>query len=242
MVRPQVRELLSSSPGFRALPADRRRQVANDTVRVASYMTDPNGLLSQEFRKPLLAGVVHAGVGKKRIDLRKVAPDTIRLGPGSMDALVAALDFPSFVADLIQGVFGAIVNASRRQMEAYAGLIANVAKSVDEFADDNITDQSARDELVSEFPDAVCLTGTAAQRLKLHAGAGSPALAALAAAIGLREPVAKPQLASEVARVVAASRRRLARNRQQLLATMVLMGINRIVITSGSIAPGLSRR
>ena len=37
--------------------------------------------------------------------------------------------------------------------------------------------------------------------------------------------------------MVAATRRRLARNRQQTLATIVLMGINRIVVTDGRIVP-----
>ena len=84
-------------------------------------------------------------------------------------ALVAGVDFPGFVAELIDGVFGAIVNASIQQMDAYAKLLADVAKSLD-----------AGD---SELP----------KRL----GA-----------------------------------RRLATNRQQLLATMVMMGINRIAAKS----------
>ena len=37
------------------------------------------------------------------------------------------------------------------------------------------------------------------------------------------------------AQLVPAAKRRLAAGRQQLLSTMVLMGINRIVVTDGSI-------
>ena len=48
-----------------------------------------------------------------------------------MDALLAAVDFPSFVAGLIQSVFGAIVNAAVKRMEAYAALITAVSLSVD---------------------------------------------------------------------------------------------------------------
>ena len=57
-----------------------------------------------------------------------------------MDTLLAAVDFPSFVADLIQGLFGAIVNASVKQMEAYAALITAVSLSVDQFVQANITE------------------------------------------------------------------------------------------------------
>ena len=37
-------------------------------------------------------------------------------------------------------------------MEAYAELIANVAKTVDQFMSDNITDNQARDYLAAEYP------------------------------------------------------------------------------------------
>jgi hypothetical protein len=63
----------------------------------------------------------------------------------------------------------------------------------------------------------------------------------LAAAIGLREPVADPQQGRDVKRIIAGARRRLARNRQQILATMILMGINRMVFMHGAVSPKSSR-
>ena len=95
--------------------------------------------------------------------------------------LVDAVDFPQFVAGLIEGTFDAIVDASVRQMEAYTELLRNVAKSTDEFMRDNVSDRG-QDE---------------------------------------------------------AARRRIATDRQQTLATMVLMGINRIVVTDGKIKAGV---
>ena len=231
-VRQQVRDLLTSSSSYRALPADRRRDIANDTARVAGYLVDPHALLTQEFQKPLLAGLVTSGTAGGS----KTRPDTIQMNPRAMDELVQAVDFPNFVADLIKGVFSAIVNASIRQMEAYAELLAAVSKSVDAFVADNITDDSAREALVSGFPDAFCWSGTGARRLRLHAQPGSPSLSRVAAAIGLREPVIDPRVPGELKRVVAAARRRLARNRQQTLATMILLGINRIVATHDSVS------
>lgn len=232
LVRQQVRDLLTSSSSYRALPADRRRDIARDTARVAAYLVDPHGLLAQEFQGPLLAGLVTSGTGAGV----KTRPDTIQMSPQAMDELVQAVDFPNFVADLINGVFSAIVNASIEQMEAYAELLATVSKTVDEFIADNITDESAREALVSEFPDAFCWTGTRVRRLQLHAQAGSPSLSRVAAAIGLREPVIDPRVPSELKRVVAGARRRLARNRQQTLATMIVLGINRPVATHDSVS------
>lgn len=84
--------------------------------------------------------------------------------------LIGEVDFPSFVAELIKGVFEAIVQSSIEQMKAYAEMVQAVAKSLDDFTKD--AEDKARDHL----------TG-----------------------------------------------------RHQQLATMVLMGINRIVVTDGKI-------
>jgi len=53
----------------------------------------------------------------------------------------------------------------------------------------------------------------------------------LPAALGLHK------LEPDLRQVVAATRRRPARNRQPILATVVLMGINRIVVSDGRISP-----
>lgn len=50
--------------------------------------------------------------------------------------LISQVDFPHFVAGLIEGTFHAVVDSSVRQMEAYAELVASVARSVDQFVDD----------------------------------------------------------------------------------------------------------
>ena len=223
-----VRQLLEASPGYRALATDRRREIARDTVHVAVYLVDPDGLLSQEFRRPLLAAVVRSERG-----LLHAMSDSIVPTPGAFDSLVAAVDFPSFVAGLIHGVFNAIVAVSIEQMQAYADLIKSVSASVDEFARDKIDERSARDALVAAFPDAFCWSGGKLARLQLHAAAGSAALSRLSVAIGLRELVTDPKRAGEVARIVSAARRRIARNRQQQLATMVMMGINRCGFCGG---------
>jgi hypothetical protein len=88
---------------------------------------------------------------------------------------VRAIDFPEFVAGLVQGVFQSIVDASVQQMREYAKLLGEAAR----------------------------------------------ALEALDAA--------------ERGATEASARRELAKQRQQMLATMVLMGINRIVVTDGEI-------
>jgi hypothetical protein len=71
------------------------------------------------------------------------------------NGLLQAVDFPSFVAGLINGTFQAIVDASMKQMEAYAELLKTVADSVDAFAKNSVSGDQARDHLAQAFPDVL---------------------------------------------------------------------------------------
>ena len=72
-------------------------------------------------------------------------------------ALLDEIDFKDFVAGLVHGTFDAIVDASIRQMESYADLVSAVAKSVDQFTEDNVTLNQARDWLVEQHPEDLYL-------------------------------------------------------------------------------------
>lgn len=233
-VRPQVRGLLTRSPGYRALPAARRQQIAEKTVQVACYLADPGGLIAREFREPLLARVTSERPMHQSA-ITRLRPADLRGDANQFDALVSAVSFPAFVAGLIDAVFGAIVNASIEQMRAYERLIASVAKTVDRFSRDSIDDTRARDALAREFDGVLCWTPGPRRRLVICAGAKRTSLATIGATIGLKEPMADLTSSHVELRLVAATRRRIARSRQQLLATALLMGINRIVVTDGSI-------
>jgi hypothetical protein len=210
-VRPQVRDLLERSPAFRSLPAEKRRQIANDAVRVASYLVDPDRLVSQEFASPVLAP----------------------------NELLAAADFPEFVSGLINGVFGAIVNASVRQMEAYAKLVAHAATSVSAFARDRITADLARTELAKQFPYLFCISSGGALYLAGGVRRDHSTFAHLARALGLRRPWPAVGSADGLRVLVTAARRRVARERQKSFALALAMGINRIVVTDGRISARL---
>lgn len=149
------------------------------------------------------------------------------------ESTLNAIAFPTFVADLIKGTFNAMVDASIQQMEAFGELLSNVAKTVDDYMADNITDNSARDWLVAAFPRNYVIvddadSATLDTRDELNETEESR----------MRRTLNLPSDAdlSDVEEVlVPASRRHLARTRQQMLSSMVLMGINRIVVTRGRI-------
>jgi len=165
--------------------------------------TDAKALVRRATRDLLDRDPAFSSLPASRRD--QIARDTIKIAaylaelPKGTDGFgnrVPEVNFPAFVADLMKGVFDAILKASIDQMKAFAKLIAAVARSLDQFRDQNISDKQARDFLTEQFPD-----------LK----ADHPKLKA------------KPPAG------------RLATTRQQLLATMVLMGINRVVVTDGRI-------
>jgi hypothetical protein len=246
VVRSTVRKLLESSPAYRVLPPDKRRDIGHNTVRVASYMADPNGLLSNKPRSR--ADEAKAGQPRvatslaRRRGARKHSPATAYLAvlddPRVLDASAAAaillqtVDFPDFVGDLIKGVFNSVVESSIEQMEAYAELIKQVSDTVDRFEKESISEAQARDWLTQRFAAQLDLDprGRLRWRVDPHAGARD-----LASALLMSSPAANTR------DLVAAARRRMAIDRQQLLATMVMMGINRVVVTDGKIVARLVR-
>jgi hypothetical protein len=157
-------------------------------------------------------------------------------------ATLNAVDFPSFVASLIQGTFQAIVDASIQQMEAYATLLKNAALTVDQFMKDNVTDGTARDYLSDRFGGVFERDTSGNQpRLRVKDGSGGAdgELPSFFKSLGLDTPAALDNDTVE-STVVPATRRMLAEQRQQTLSTMVLMGMNRVVVSDGEISAKLT--
>ena len=155
-------------------------------------------------------------------------------------ATLSAIDFPSFVGSLIQGTFQAIVDASIQQMEAYATLLKNVAGSVDRFMQDNITDGMARDYLADQYGSLLSRDTSSGQpRLRVNARAKKTSeLPSFFKDLGFDTPSDIDDDSIEQM-VVPKTRQYLAESRQRTLATMVLMGLNRVVVDDGEISAKL---
>ncbi|MCA9686655.1 MAG: hypothetical protein KC457_31105, partial [Myxococcales bacterium] len=225
-----------SSEAFHALPSQDRDQLANRLVNVVAYLSDPKIGRASELAtglaqdKPVTGMRADKGVVQNEFTGKAAAEGTQRY-----KELVDAVDFPDFVSGLIDGVFNSIVDASIRQMEAYSTLLANVAKSVDSFAKDNFTPNQGRDYLTGRFPNLLQTSFDSGQpKLAWTEAAEDGGIAELQQQLGLTD---KPDLDEEGGEAELARRGQLemAKLRQKQLATMVLMGINRIVVTNGSI-------
>jgi len=259
-VRPPVRRLLERSPGFRAMPPEQQRELARSMVRVASYMANPDGLAKEELtpgrsvlsrarQAPLAraqADAVDAAKGKASDKIGTFAgadfqAGAVKQGVEQFKNLVGSVDFPSFVGGLIQNVFQAIVTASIQQMNAYGQLLKSVAQTVDQFAQDNISLNNARDWLADKYPDQIGIDEEVAQgedgqpRLMVTSEDADAALQQINTEMGLAQPITDLSDPEQEGRLVMAARLQMARSRQQLLASMVVLGINRIVVTDGAI-------
>ena len=250
-VRPAVRDLLLSVPSFQQLSPEEQQRIASGMVKIASYMANPAGV----FTPPLSSAQADAvEATKQRLSQapgqvgRDFKAGAVQQGVEQFGALVQKVDFPKFVGGLIKNVFQAIVESSIEQMRAYGELVANVAKTVDEFAQDNISANNSRDWLAGKYPDTLGVNmgsdsefadgdTQAPPAPKLEAKGDNPeqALQTISKDLNMDKPVTDLSDEAEEARLVQAARLQMAKGRQQLLASMVMLGINRIVVTDGLI-------
>ena len=130
-------------------------------------------------------------------------------------------------------------------MRAYQDMIAAVAQSLHQFMDDNVSPNQGRDNMVDQFPDLFEIgtdewSDSGEPRLNLREGVDEQeALKRVNNRLEFENGALKSlDLSDENVEkaLVENSRIQLARQRQQLMASLVLMGINRIVVTDGRIS------
>jgi hypothetical protein len=147
------------------------------------------------------------------------------------------VNFPGFVASLLTGTFQAIVDASAQQVREYAKLVASITQSLEEFSDQNVTPNQARDHLAQQYPNDLMVQfpapGTAGQPRLLP----RPDREGESPAWLEKFKLGGEELTQELTEgpLLEAGRHRVGEDRLQTLATMVLMGINRVVVNEGDV-------
>jgi hypothetical protein len=248
-VRAKVQDLLSSSPAFHQLPPDKQQEVARNTALIADALVGKDAADMTSVMSETMAG----GNDQWESDLAAVnaigqeefSADALREGARAAGDFMKQVNFVDFVSGLIDGVFNSIITSNIQQMEAYSKMVADVSKSLNQFRDDNTTNDDGKDALVDAFPDVFDIGmdsfgGGTEPMLKMKEGVDQDAaLSQVQQALGQHSDkpiesidVTDPEVANTL---ILASRQQIATSRQQLLATMVLMGLSRIVVTNGKI-------
>jgi hypothetical protein len=163
-------------------------------------------------------------------------PATSVIGQRAAETL-EAVNFPAFVASLLTGTFQAIVDASVQQLREYARLVASLSQSLESFSAENVTLNQARDHLAQAHPQELQVV------LPEPGRPGTPRLLPRPDKQGTSpEWLSKYGLEGETLTeeltegpLLDAGRMRAGEERLQTLATMVLMGINRIVVNEGDL-------
>ncbi|WP_321850926.1 hypothetical protein [Burkholderia diffusa] len=259
-VRHGVAQMLTRSQAFNAMPDADRRDIARNTALIADYLARPEGFAGNEIPGGLGTATARAlddntdhsaheqdfNVHNKAVEdigKSKFTASAAREGAAVAGELLNQVKFPTFVASLISGVFQSITHSSIEQMKAYQEMIAQVAKSLGQFADEHVTENQARDHMVGQFPDLFEIGmddsgDTPSPRVQVRDGVDPDEASKTVRArlqMGDGDTFDLSDEASELA-IVNRFKMQLAKQRQQMLASIVLMGINRIVVTDGKIS------
>jgi hypothetical protein len=254
-VRPQIQSMLTRIPSYSQLTPGEQSKLAHDMVKVLAYMDDPNGVVA-DLSSQIGAGnpVLAAAQAQTKPDANEQTRQNLSKSPGfagkdfvagaaregveQFTNLVKSVDFPAFVGGLINNVFRVLVETSIEQMRAYGELVAAVAKSAEDYMSENIGQGQGRDYLAQRFPDLVDVDvdGDGNSKLRVTAEDSESALSEIQNTLGITgDPIEDIDDEEQELRLVNAARLMMAKSRQQLLASMVMLGINRIVVTDGSI-------
>ncbi|MBR0692725.1 hypothetical protein [Bradyrhizobium lablabi] len=198
----------------------------NERTRSSIFPPQPNGARARALADPAPASPPAPAQQPK-----PPATETLAQRTG---ALVNEIDFPGFVAGLVHGTFDAITDAAIRQMESYSSLVSAVAKTVEQFTEENVTPNQARDWLAQRYPGEVRVAApTAEQPAPVLVPIAEGLTPAWLADYGIEGEELTSELLEE--RVLPQVRTRVGADRQQLLATMVVLGMNRVAVRDGSI-------
>ena len=249
----QVEGFLRRNPSFSGLSVAQQAEVARATARVVEAMAEGPPRTGDPYAAVMATSAVdargasdsdaHARAGEIVGDASSLLKGSkaefgaaIGVGVTQAARMVQEIDFPAFVASLIEGTFHAIVKSSIEQMKAYAEMVKSVSTSLNEFKDRNTTDNQARDHLASRYPRLMQINIVDNQpRVQARPDIDTAELPDFARELGLDESITDLDDETIEDKLVPAAREDLARTRQQLLATIILMGINRIIVTDGKI-------
>ena len=240
-VRRTVRGVLESTPAFRDADPGLRRKVAEKMVGVSMLAAEQiaeDARLTEAARHTPSRPLATAQSAGDQLSMRA----TQEAGR-TLQAIREGIDFPNYVTSLITGVFQAISSSTIQQLTAVGDLLDSVSASSSAFAATNISDDDARGWAVGQFTSLLHATGTP-PRLAVRDGQDLTEQAAtLKTALEATDEEVEAIDDSDLeATLLPLVKRKIGRQRQANLATMVLMGLNRIVVDEGRIHASMDMR
>lgn len=254
VVRGAVRGLLEQSPEFARLPQQRRMQLARDLVDLTSTSVE---LIAEEVAAdPVSARQLAQSMGDA-LPVAEALEDPSEFNPAANRALsevardtLDGIAFPRFVTELVNGVFKGLIDANAQQIQAYVDMISGVTAASADSSSSTGPDQ-ARLWLVQQFPDSYELgastddwgeeeeNGSTVVRLREGKDGPPPEDVALLLELEGEEAEGFDTQAPEEG-LLGKVRAYLSRKRQKVIASLLTLGINRLVIDHGKIKAGMN--
>jgi hypothetical protein len=229
--------MLEKAPAYPSLSAEEKKRFARSLVDVLSFISDPYAGLAARGLED--ANQANAALKSRLSQKQDFAGKDFKAGASTQGArvfrdLVTTVDFPKFVSGLVEGVYTSIVSSSIRQMREYGKLLEQVAKSVDQFAKENISPDEARQFVQNSFPGQIDL-GDDGKLMLSESDTSDKEQAPPDFKTALQIPENIELTEENEEKIVLAAQMKMARQRQQTLAQMMAMGINRVIVTDGEI-------
>jgi hypothetical protein len=234
-VRRSVRGVLEGTPAFVQAAPDQRRELARRMVKVAMMGAE----LAADDRAQT-AKLADVAARAAPVAAAQEFGDAARSAGQTFQDIRQAIDFPTYVQSLITGVFQAITSSNLQQLTAIGDMLDAVSRTEDEFTSENIRDGDVIAWAVGKFPflrrgedglqvaddvDIAEKTSEIAAQLRVPESEVS----------GLDDSDLMGTLGPLI-------RRRIGRERQQMLATLVQMGLQRVVVDEGRLHASMDMR
>ncbi len=233
-VRKTVRSLLERSPSFAEAAPDEQRAIARSMVDVsmmAARLLAEDERITDEIAKRPVATAQAAG-DQLGLQATRAASDTFARVRDS-------IDFPTYVTSLISGVFQAILSSSTHQIGSLGELLDNVSASSSEF-EQTISDEEAARWAVARF--GFLTTGEDGLALRPGADLTSYSKQLEQGLDATSSEVSSIDDGDLTGTLLPLVRRKVGRSKQAVLATMVQMGLQRIVVDEGRIHTSMDMR
>jgi hypothetical protein len=247
-VRRAVRSVVEETPELRRYP-DLERRIANRMVGVslaaANLMAEEKRLSDEIGARAIAQGL---DADPSPLAMAQTASDlhgqsAVRSAAGVLRATRDAIDFPNFVTSLITGVFQSIQTSNIQQLQAFSDLMEATSGTLDDFASTQITDGRALAWAAGRFPVFTTQGEGDAARLALRPDAEMPPDAELGRVLGASASEVRTIDSSDLnGTLLPIVRRKLARDRQSMLSTMILMGLQRVVVDDGHLHASMDLR
>jgi hypothetical protein len=253
-VRRAVRAVLLESPVYSNAGAEDRRALAGKLVSVglvAARMLEEDDKLTREIRErapdavapspsPPLATAQSVPIATAQDASDQLGMRAVSSAAQTVRNLRDSIAFPEFVQSLITGTFQAILTSSTVQIGSLGELLDNVAASADDF-NQTMPDGDVRSWATQRFTFLVMSEGTVAMRDPegdLHQY-DAQLKAALSASDDEVSGIDSSDIEGTLLPLV---RRKMGRDRQGVLATLVQMGLQRIVVDEGRLEASMDLR